>query len=100
MFRLRGVLMGTIAYQTYAAMLGVRLRGALTQTSDVDEAQFLSLSSAVQDQHRSFPPPIDAAKICAIRESDFRLLDNLALNRRRHFPGQLRATLRGISEAT
>jgi len=49
-FRLRGVLVGTIAYQTYAAMLGVRLRGALTQTSDVDVAQFLSVSIAVQDQ--------------------------------------------------
>lgn len=49
-FRLRGVLVDTIAYQTYAAMLGVRLRGALTQTSDVDVAQFLSVSIAVQDQ--------------------------------------------------
>jgi len=49
-FRLRGVLVGTLAYQTYAAMLGVRLPGALMQTSDVDVAQFLSVSIAVQDQ--------------------------------------------------
>jgi hypothetical protein len=42
-FRLRGVLVGTIAYQTYAAMLGVRLRGALTQTSDVDVAVLLQI---------------------------------------------------------
>jgi hypothetical protein len=52
-FRLRGVLVGTVAYQTYAAMLGVRLRGALMQTSDVDVAQFLSVSIAVQDHTES-----------------------------------------------
>jgi hypothetical protein len=49
-FRLRGVLVGTVAYQTYAAMLGVRLKGALMQTSDVDGAQFLSVSIAMRDQ--------------------------------------------------
>lgn len=49
-FRLRGVLVGTVAYQTYAAMLGVRLKGALIQTSDVDVAQFLSVSIAMHDQ--------------------------------------------------
>lgn len=49
-FRLRGVLLGALAYQTYAAMLGVRLRGALTQTSDADAARFLSVSIAAQGQ--------------------------------------------------
>lgn len=49
-FRLRGVLVGTVAYQTYAALLGTRLRSALVQTSDVDVAQFLSVSIAVEDR--------------------------------------------------
>jgi hypothetical protein len=48
-FRLRSVLVGTVAYQTYAAMLGVRLPGALLQTNDVDIAQFTSVSIAVDD---------------------------------------------------
>jgi hypothetical protein len=43
-FRLRSVLIGTVAYQVYPAMLGVRLLGALLQTSDVDVAQFTSVS--------------------------------------------------------
>ena len=49
-FRLRSVLVGTVAYQTYAAMLGVRMRGSLLQTADVDVAQFLSVSIAVADR--------------------------------------------------
>ena len=46
-FRLRGVLVGTIAYQTYPAMLGTRLPHASLQTGDVDIAQFADLSVAV-----------------------------------------------------
>ena len=49
-FRLRGVLVGTVAYQTYPAMLGVRLPGAALQTSDIDIAQFLNISVAVNDR--------------------------------------------------
>lgn len=49
-FRLRGVLVGTMAYQTYSAMLGFRLPGALLQTSDIDVAQFSSVSIAVGDR--------------------------------------------------
>jgi hypothetical protein len=49
-FRLRSVLIGTVAYQVYAAMLGVRLPGALLQTSDVDVAQFTSVSIATGDE--------------------------------------------------
>jgi hypothetical protein len=48
-FRLRGVLVGTIAYQTYSAMLGERLPAALIQTDDVDIAQFADVSVAVGD---------------------------------------------------
>jgi hypothetical protein len=49
-FRLRGVLVGTLAYQTYPASLGVRLPRALVQTNDVDIAQFTSVSIATGDQ--------------------------------------------------
>lgn len=49
-FRLRGVLVGTVAYQAYPAMLGEKLPGALLQTSDIDVAQFRSVSVAVGDQ--------------------------------------------------
>ncbi|HEX4081149.1 MAG TPA: GSU2403 family nucleotidyltransferase fold protein [Rhizomicrobium sp.] len=49
-FRLRGVLVGTSAYQTYAAMLGMRLPVPTLQTGDVDIAQFRNLSIAVDDR--------------------------------------------------
>lgn len=58
-FRLRGVLVGTVAYQAYPAMLGVRLPGALLQTGDIDIAQFRNASVAVGD---STPPAIDVLK--------------------------------------
>lgn len=48
-FRLRGVLIGTIAYQTYSAMLGTRLPAATLQTGDVDVAQSSEVSIAVDD---------------------------------------------------
>jgi hypothetical protein len=49
-FRLRSVLVGTVAYQSYPAILGTKLSNALLQTSDVDIAQFTSISVAVGDQ--------------------------------------------------
>jgi hypothetical protein len=55
-FRLRGVLVGTAAYQTYSAMLGIRLSASLLQTADVDIAQFKDVSVAVE---YSTPPVID-----------------------------------------
>ena len=48
-FRLRSVLVGTIAFQAYAAMLGVRLTGSAIQTGDVDIAQDSAISVAVAD---------------------------------------------------
>lgn len=48
-FRLRGVLVGTVAFQCYAAGLGVRFPGAVLQTGDADFAQFHSISVAVGD---------------------------------------------------
>ena len=58
-FRLRGVLIGTVAYHTYSAMLGVRLPISTLQTGDVDIAQFTSISGAVDDQT---PPVLDVLK--------------------------------------
>jgi hypothetical protein len=55
-FRLRGVLVGTVAFQTYAGYLGVRLPGASLQTSDADFAQHYSLSASIED---SLPPVLD-----------------------------------------
>ncbi len=51
-FRLRGVLVGTVAYQTYGAMLGVRLPAAMVQTEDVDVAQFAEVSAAIGETTR------------------------------------------------
>ncbi len=48
-FRLRGVLVGTVAYQCYPAMLGVRLPDTSMQTADADFAQFHAISSEVED---------------------------------------------------
>jgi hypothetical protein len=48
-FRLRGVLVGTLAYQTYAGLLGVRLPSAPIMTGDVDFAQFHAVSMLIRD---------------------------------------------------
>lgn len=53
-FRLRGVLVGTVAYQAYGPILGVRLPEAILQTGDADFAEFHSISVAVDDR----TPPV------------------------------------------
>lgn len=58
-FRLRAVLVGTVAFQTYSAMLGRRLPAAILQTGDVDIAQFSDTSVAVEDRT---PPMLDILK--------------------------------------
>lgn len=58
-FRLRGVLIGTVAFQAYSALLGIRLPNTAMQTEDADFAQFHSISVAVEDQ---MPPVIDILK--------------------------------------
>lgn len=55
-FRLRGVLVGTVAFQTYSAHLGIRLPGAVMQTADADFAQFHSIATAVDD---TMPPIVE-----------------------------------------
>ncbi|RMI17084.1 hypothetical protein EBE87_24190 [Pseudoroseomonas wenyumeiae] len=49
-FRLRAVLVGTVAFHAYAAMLGIKLGQASFTTEDVDVAQFRSISIAVEDE--------------------------------------------------
>ena len=49
-FRLRGVLVGTLAYQAYSSVLGVRLPNTATITADADFAQFHAVSSSVEDE--------------------------------------------------
>ena len=51
-FRLRGVLVGTIAYGCYPGLLGVRLPDTEQRTQDADFAQFHSISVAVGDRVR------------------------------------------------
>lgn len=51
-FRLRGVLVGTVAYQCYPAVLARRLDSVGMQTSDIDFAQFRDISVAVDDTIR------------------------------------------------
>src|SRR3546814_203836 len=58
-FRLRGILVGTVAFQTYAGHLGVRLPGASLQTGDADFAQHYSVSSSVED---SLPSVLDTLR--------------------------------------
>jgi hypothetical protein len=49
----RGVLVGAIAFQTYAAMLGMRLPGSLVKSYDDDGAQLLRVSIAIRDNSDS-----------------------------------------------
>lgn len=49
-FRLRAVVVGTVAFQVYSALLGVRFANTSGQTSDLDLAQFHSISISVDDQ--------------------------------------------------
>ncbi len=58
-FRLRGVLVGTVASGTYPALLGARLAGSLMGTGDADFAQFHSISTAVGD---GLPPVLDVLR--------------------------------------
>ncbi|HSK40588.1 MAG TPA: GSU2403 family nucleotidyltransferase fold protein, partial [Arenibaculum sp.] len=59
LFRLRGILVGTLAFQCYAGLLGVRLPAAHLRTGDVDIAQFHSVSISVED---SLPPILDVLR--------------------------------------
>ena len=55
-FRLRGVLVGTLAFQAYAGPLGVRLDRRPLMTQDADFAQFRDISENIGE---SMPLPIE-----------------------------------------
>ena len=55
-FRLRGVLIGTVAFQAYAGLLGAKLPSTSLMTQDADFAQFKAISDAVDD---SMPPMLE-----------------------------------------
>jgi hypothetical protein len=71
-FRVRSVLIGTVAYQVYPAMLGIRLPGALLQTSDIDVAQFTSVSIATGDETPSMIQVLKSA------DKSFREIPNIS----------------------
>lgn len=56
LFRLRAVLIGSVAFGTYAGLLGVRLPSSAMQTSDADFAQDFAISAEVGD---SLPPVLE-----------------------------------------
>lgn len=73
-FRLRGVLVGTVAYHIYSAMIGVKLPSPIMQTGDIDIAQFGDVSVAVEDKT---PPVIEVLKEV---DSSFRAVPTLHAN--------------------
>lgn len=56
LFRLRAVLIGSVAFGTYAGLLGVRLPSSAMQTGDADFAQDFAISAEVGD---SLPPVLE-----------------------------------------
>ncbi len=58
-FRLRGVLIGTVAYGCYGGPLGIRLASSGLQTDDADFAQFWGISEQIGE---STPLPLDVLR--------------------------------------
>lgn len=49
-FRLRATLIGSVAYQTYSAILNVKLDNSLFRTDDIDIAKYYGISIQIDDQ--------------------------------------------------
>jgi hypothetical protein len=49
-FRMRAVVVGTAAYQTYPGLIGARLPATNAMTDDLDLAQFRGISIAIEDE--------------------------------------------------
>jgi len=58
-FRLRGVLVGTVAFQAYGGLLGIDLKGRASQTQDADFAQFWGVSQNIGE---SMPPILEVIR--------------------------------------
>jgi hypothetical protein len=71
-FRLRGVLVGTLAFQTYAGVLGVELGRRPLMTQDADFAQFWGVSENIGE---SIEPPL---KILQGVDESFRQVPNIS----------------------
>lgn len=56
LFRLRAVLIGSVAFSCYPGLLGVRLPNSVMQTGDADFAQDFAISAEVED---SLPPVLE-----------------------------------------
>jgi len=56
LFRLRAVLIGSVAFGCYSGLLGVRLPNTAIQTGDADFAQDFAISAGVED---SLPPILE-----------------------------------------
>src|SRR5262245_32038207 len=94
-FRLRGVLVGTVAYQCYSGILGARLPQQTLMTHDLDAAQFYSISHAiceiiqpikcllkqVDPTIRPLPDRTDPARVWRFRNKDGYLVEFLTPNR-------------------
>ena len=50
LFRLRCVLVGSVAFQSYAGLLGVKLPGMSMRTDDIDFAQYFGVSQQLDDR--------------------------------------------------
>jgi hypothetical protein len=72
-FRLRASVVGTVAYQTYAGILGVKLPAPAVQTADLDLAQSRAVSVAIAEGEKT-PTFLD---ILQKIEPSFRALPNL-----------------------
>ncbi|MBB4288851.1 hypothetical protein GGE16_000867 [Rhizobium leguminosarum] len=95
LFRLRAVLIGSVAFSTYAGMLGVRLPSSAMQTGDADFAQDFAISASVQDslppvlevlqsvdpEFRAVPHAADKAKIVAFQNAKGYRVEFLTGNR-------------------
>jgi hypothetical protein len=94
-FRLRGVLVGTVAYQCYSGLLGARLPQQSLMTHDPDAAQFYSISHAIGESippiegllkqvdatFRALPDRTDPARVWRFRNKHGYLVEFLTPNR-------------------
>jgi hypothetical protein len=95
LFRLRAVLIGSVAFSTYAGMLGVRLPSSVMQTGDADFAQDFAISAGVEDsmppvlevlqsvdpEFRAVPHQADKAKVVAFQNAKGYRVEFLTGNR-------------------
>lgn len=95
LFRLRAVLIGSVAFSCYPGLLGVRLPNTAMQTGDADFAQDFAISAEVEDSlppilevlqsvdetFRSIPHQTDKAKVVAFKNSVNYRVEFLTSNR-------------------